>query len=152
MKGMAGTVLCSDKSAFFKRGKISKKDFLETPHIKLSAGFEPSILDIKLKQCGLLPKNLISVPDIGSEIILLRETEYLLIIDRHDAEIIMAGNNFKVLKTDFVLPQLPLYAVWSSRKQSAPALEWLRKYLKEQCHAYKLGKNQITCDSRGGFN
>lgn len=133
-------VLCSDKSAFFKHGKISKKDFIETPHIKLSAGFEPSILDVKLKQCGLLPKNLISVPDIGSEIILLRETDYLLIIDKNDAEIIIAGNNFKILKTDFALPQLPLYAVWPSRKNTAPAHEWFRKYMKEQCQAYKLGK------------
>ena len=99
-------VLCSDKSKFFKKGKVSKQDYINTPHIKLAGGFEPSILDIKLKQNGLLQKELVSVPDIASEIILLRETAFLLIIDKSDIDIMMAGNNFKVLKTDFELPQL----------------------------------------------
>lgn len=132
-------VLCSDKSPFFKRGKINKQEFIDTPHIKLSPGFEPSMIDRKLKQHGLLQKTLLTVPDIGSEIILLGETDYLLIIDRNDAEIIMQGNNFKILKTAFALPQFPLYAVWHRRKKSDPAHKWLRDRLKADCVQYNSG-------------
>lgn len=133
-------VLCSDRCKFFKKGQVSKQDFIKTPHIKLAAGFEPSIIDIKLKQHGLLQNKLITVPDIGSEIILLRETDFLLVIDRNDAEIMMAGNNFKILKTDFDLPQLSLYSVWHTRRKNDPAHKWLRSYLNENCKAYNTGK------------
>lgn len=141
-------VLCSDKSRFFKNGKISRRDFIKTPHIKLSAGFETSILDDKLKKSGLLQEILISVPDIGSEIILLRETAHLLIIDKQDAEIIMQGNKFKILKTDFVLPQLPIYVVWHMSRQTDPAHKWFRDYIREQCHMYNKGK---ATPQRGRF-
>jgi DNA-binding transcriptional LysR family regulator len=133
-------VLCSDKSRLFRRGRVSRKEFTDTPHIRLASGFDPSILDQRLKQQKLLQKKCVTVPDIGSEIILLRETDFLLIIDRQDAEIFMAGNNFKILKTDFALPQLALHVVWHTRRKSDPAHAWFRTYLKEHCQAYSRGK------------
>ncbi len=126
-------VLCSEKSPLFKKGKISKQEFINTPHIKVSPGFEPSVLDAKLNKQGLLQKTLFTVPDIGAQIILLRETGYLLLIDRSDAEMIMSGNTFKVLKTDFDLPQISLHAVWHRRKKNDPAHKWLREHLKASC-------------------
>lgn len=133
-------VLCSSHSKLFKKGRVSKQEFIDTPHVKVAAGFEPSILDVRLRQHGLLQKKLISVPDIGSEIIVLRETAHLLVVDRNDAEIMMAGNNFKILKADFELPQLQLYAVWHSRKKNDPAHKWFRGYLKKHCLDYNKGK------------
>jgi LysR family transcriptional activator of mexEF-oprN operon len=133
-------VLCSDKSKLFKKGRVSKREYLDTPSIKVAAGFEPSILDVKFKQRGLLQRKLVSVPDIGSEIILLRETDFLLVIDRTDAEIIMAGNKFKILTTDFELPQLDFYAVWHTRKKNDAAHRWFREYLKQHCQDFNKDK------------
>lgn len=133
-------VLCSDKSPFYKTGKITRKAFLDTPHIKLAAGFAPSPIDVIFKKHGLLQTKLVTVPDIGSEIIMLRETAHLLIVDRLDAEIFMHGNNFRILKTEFAIPQMPLYAVWHLRKKNHSAHAWLRRYVKEHCDAYNKGK------------
>jgi DNA-binding transcriptional LysR family regulator len=129
-------LICSDKSKFFKIGKVTKQEYVDTPHIKLAGSFEPSIIDIQLKRVGLLQKTLISVPDIASEIALLRETDFLLIIDRDDAHTMMAGQNFRVLETDFRLPQISLHAVWHARRKNDPAHKWLREYLFAHCRAY----------------
>ncbi|MDI1226411.1 MAG: LysR family transcriptional regulator [bacterium] len=133
-------VLCSEKSPLYKKGKITKRDFVDTPHIKLAPSFEPSMLDMKLKKQGLLQKTLLSVPDIGSELILLQEGAYMLMIDKQDAGVFMPGNTFKIMQTDFKLPQLPLYAVWHRRKKADSAHSWLREYLKKDCKAYNDGR------------
>ena len=122
-------VLCSDRSPQFKKGRITKSEYLETPHIKATATFAPSILDVKFRQAGLLQKTLVSVPDIWAEIALLRETDYLLVIDRSDVDFVTAGNNFKILKTDFDFPQFDFYAVWHARKNNDPAHKWYRDYI-----------------------
>jgi DNA-binding transcriptional LysR family regulator len=122
-------VLCSDRSPFFKKARITKAEYLETPHIKATATFAPSILDVKFRQAGLLQKTLVSVPDIWAEIALLRETDYLLVIDRSDVDFVTAGNNFKVLKTDFDFPQFDFHAVWHARKNNDPAHKWYRDYI-----------------------
>lgn len=130
-------VLCSEKSLHFKKGRIGKSEYLDTPHIKAAASFQPSILDTQFKRLGLLQKILVSVPDIAAEVALLRETDFLLVIDRSDAELIMNGNNFKILKTDFDLPQFDFYAVWHARKNDDPAQKWYRDYIMTVCNKYR---------------
>lgn len=130
-------VLCSDKNPHFKKGRIGKLEYLDTPHIKATASFQPSILDAKFKRLGLLQKTLVSVPDIAAEVVMLRETGFLLVIDRSDAELIIGGNNFKILKTDFDLPQFDFYAVWHARKDDAPPQKWYRDYIKTVCREHQ---------------
>lgn len=126
-------VICSDWSPFFKKARITKAEYLETPHIKATASFDPSILDAKFKQMGMLQKTLVSVPDVWAEIALLRETDYLLVMDRSDVGFITEGNNFKILKTDFDIPQFDFYAVWHARKNKDPAHKWYRDYVFDAC-------------------
>lgn len=129
-------VLCSEKSPHFKKGRIGKLEYLDTPHIKATSSFQPSMLDAKYKRLGLLQKTLVSVPDIAAEVVMLRETDFLLVIDRSDAELIMGGNNFKILKTDFDLPQFDFYAVWHARKNDSPPHKWYRDYMFKRCSEY----------------
>jgi DNA-binding transcriptional LysR family regulator len=126
-------VICSDRSPFFKKAHIGKADYLDTPHIKATASFEPSILDAKFRQMGMLQKTLVSVPDVWAEIALLRETDYLLVMDRSDVGFVTEGNNFKILKTDFAIPQFDFYAVWHARKNANPAHTWYRDYIFSAC-------------------
>ena len=128
-------VLCSDKSPLFKKARISKAEYLETPHIKATASFDPSILDAKFRQMGMLQKTLVSVPDIWAEIALLRETDYLLVMDRSDVGFVTEGNHFKILKTDFDIPQFDFYAVWHARKNNDAAHKWYRDYIFALCRA-----------------
>lgn len=122
-------VICSDRSLFFKKTRITKAEYLETPHIKATASFDASIMDAKFKQMGMLQKTLVSVPDIWAEVALLRETNYLLVMDRSDVGFVTEGNNFKILKTDFDIPQFDFYAVWHARKNNDPAHKWYRDYI-----------------------
>lgn len=129
-------LICSDKSKFFKKGKVTRQEYVETPHIKMAGGFEPTTIDNKLKKIGLLQKTLVSVPDVASEIALLRETDFLLIIDKDDIQTMMADEKFRVLETDFKLPQVALYAAWHARRKNDPAHKWLREYLFAYCRSY----------------
>ncbi|MBI1214699.1 MAG: LysR family transcriptional regulator [Alphaproteobacteria bacterium] len=134
-------LLCSEKSRFFESGRIRRDEFLAASHIKVAAGFHPSTADTLLKKHGLAQENQLMVPDIGSEIILLREMDVLAMVDRQDAGIIMEGSNFKTLETtDFDLPQLDLYAVWHARKRGAQDHVWFREYLKKRCREYADGR------------
>lgn len=126
-------VLCSSHSPFYKKGRISKAEYLRTPHIKAASSFAPSILDAKFRQARLLQETLVSVPDIWGESVMLRETDCLLVIDRSDAGYVMQGNDFKILKTDFAFPQFDFYAVWHARKNNDPAHKWYRDYIFARC-------------------
>ncbi len=130
-------VLCSDKSPHFIKGRIGKSAYLNTPHIKATSSLQPSVLDTKFKRLGLLQKTMVLVPNIAAEIALLRETDFLLVIDRSDAELIMGGNRFKILKTDFDLPQFDFCAVWHARKNDVPAQKWYRDYILTVCNKYQ---------------
>ncbi|MEZ0262540.1 MAG: LysR family transcriptional regulator [Alphaproteobacteria bacterium] len=124
-------VVCSDKSPYFKKGRIGKKEYLETPHIKASASFDASALDVEFRRKGLLQERLVSVPDVWAEIVMLQETDYLLVMDSSDVGFVKQGHNFKILKTDFDLPQFDLYAVWHARKTDDPAHKWYRARIAE---------------------
>jgi DNA-binding transcriptional LysR family regulator len=124
-------VLCSDKSPFFRKGRIGRKEYLETPHIKASASFDPSVLDMEFRRKGLLQDRLVSVPDVWAETVMLQETDYLLVMDSSDVGFIRQSHNFKVLKTDFDLPQFDLYAVWHARRSDDPAHKWYRARIAE---------------------
>ncbi|MBI1215495.1 MAG: LysR family transcriptional regulator [Alphaproteobacteria bacterium] len=126
-------VMCSNKSRYFKKGRISKAEYLGTPHIKSTESFEPSALDVNFKRHGLLQKKMISVPDIWSEMELLRESDFLLVIDRSDAQFVNEKKRFKILKTDFSLPQFDFHMVWHSRKNSDAAHKWYREYIMRFC-------------------
>ena len=130
-------VLCSDKSPHFKKGRISRESYLETPHIKATASFAPSLLDAKFRREGLLQKTLVSVPDIWAEIELLLATDYLLLMDRADVRFLNQNANVKVLRTDFDLPQFDLHAVWHARNNEAPSHQWFRKYILDACQKYQ---------------
>jgi DNA-binding transcriptional LysR family regulator len=144
-------VICSDKSPLFKKTRITKAEYLETPHIKATASFEPSMLDAKFRQMGMLQKTLVCVPNIGAEIALLRETDYLLIMDRSDVEFIREGNNIKILKTDFDIPQFDFYAVWHARKNNDPAHKWYRDYVFDICRGpEKRGRSDIAIKPKTG--
>jgi DNA-binding transcriptional LysR family regulator len=124
-------VLCSDKSPYFKKGRIAREQYLEIPHIKATASFDASVLDVEFERAGLLQKTLVSVPDIWGELALLRETDFLLVIDRSDLGFVTEGNNFKVLKTDFEFPVFNMHAVWHARKTDDPAHKWYRGRIAE---------------------
>lgn len=129
-------VLCSDKNPHFKKGGIGKAAYLETPHIKATASFAPSLLDAKFRRAGLLQKTLVSVPDIWAEIELLRQTDYLLLIDRNDVGFLGDKAGFRVLETDFDIPQFDLHAVWHARRDGDPAHKWYRGYIGDVCRRY----------------
>jgi len=48
----------------------------------------------------------------------------------------MAEEKFRVLETDFKLPQVALYAAWHARRKNDPAHKWLREYLFAYCRSY----------------
>jgi DNA-binding transcriptional LysR family regulator len=124
--------ICSTHSPFYKSGRISKAEYLETPHIKASSSFEPSLLDAKFRKAGMLQKTLVSVPDVAAEVALLRETHFLAVVDRSDVELIGEGQ-FKVLKTDFSIPQFDIFCVWHSRKTADAAHKWYREHIATTC-------------------
>lgn len=129
-------VLCSDKNPHFKKGSIGRAEYLETPHIKATASFAPSLLDAKFRREGILQKTLVSVPDIWAEIELLHETDYLLLIDRNDVGFLKDNGRFRVLKTDFNIPQFDLHMVWHARRDADTAHQWYRGYISDVCHSY----------------
>ena len=129
-------VLCSRKNPHFKSGRIGKDAYLATPHIKATASFAPSLLDAKFRRAGLLQKTLVSVPDIWAEIELLRETDYLLLIDRNDVGFLNDNASFRVLETDFKIPQFDLYGVWHARRDADPSHQWYRGYIADTCRKY----------------
>lgn len=129
-------VLCSDKNPHFKQGRIGKAEYLDTPHIKATASFAPSLLDAKFRREGILQKTLVSVPDIWAEIELLAETDYLLLIDRNDVGFLKDNARFRVLETDFAIPQFDLHMAWHARRDADAAHQWYRGYISDMCRKY----------------
>lgn len=126
-------VLCSNKSAYYKKGRITRAEYIDTPHIKASASFEPSFLDAKFMQQGLLQKKLVTVPDVRAELVMLEKTDFLLVMDRKDAEGVIKNSRLKILETDFDLPQFDFYMVWHARRKNDPPHKWYRNYIRYYC-------------------
>lgn len=124
-------VVCSNKSEFYKSRKITKAQFLKTPHIKLDMGKNESAIDRELKKLGLLQEKLISVPDQDSAKRLLKDSDYLNIVDRNAAKVICSEHKeLKVLATNFALPKIKLYQIWDRKHDSNIAHSWLRNYIR----------------------
>ncbi|HYD17550.1 MAG TPA: LysR family transcriptional regulator [Patescibacteria group bacterium] len=126
-------VLCSRHSRFFKAGRITRRDYLATPHIKAATSFAPSHLDARFRRLGMLQEKLAIVPDEAAEIALLRATDYLLVIDRRDAALADAAKEFRALETDFTMPQFDMFCVWHARKNADARHRWFREYAVAAC-------------------
>jgi hypothetical protein len=64
---------------------------------------------------------------------MLRDTDYLMVIDQNDFNLVDDRKSFKVLKTQFQLPQFDLHCVWHARKTDNPAHRWYRDYIIDLC-------------------
>lgn len=123
-------VMCSDQSPFFKKKKITKDEFVKTPHIKIDVGVYNSAIDRELRKLDLYQETLISVPDQESARNLILNSEYLNITEINVAKVRCKENKrFTILKTDFDLPSIDLTQFWDRRNDTDPAHIWLRNYI-----------------------
>lgn len=123
-------VMCSKKSSFYKVGKITKQQFVSSPHIKISNSLGETVLDKKLQDMGLYQEKLISVPDESAAAKILEATDYLFLLDQRDtARMCERSDAIKVLDADFDLPKTQIHIIWNRRMTSDPAHKWLRSFV-----------------------
>ncbi len=122
-------VICSNKSPLFNSGKITKREFVNTPHVTARAEL---VLEGKLKKLGILQNKLVYVPDKETAKRMLLETDYLFIADQQDASYFCQGSkDLKLLVANFELPAANIYQIWDRRNNTDPAHIWLRKYIEK---------------------
>lgn len=123
-------VMCSKKNSLYKEGKITREQFVKSPHIKISNSLGETALDKKLRDMGLFQEKLISVPDTRSAAKLLEATDYLFLLDQRDtARMCERSDSIKVLEADFKLPKTKIHIIWNRRMTSDPAHKWLRSFV-----------------------
>lgn len=127
------TVICSDKCSLYNKDSISKQDFIETPNIKVFTKFHDPVFDEVLAEKGLMQQKFIDVPDLEAVPHILKHTDSIFLATQMSADHFTSNYpHLKELKTDFKLPDMELYTVWSRvRSNSSPNI-WLRNFVERQ--------------------
>lgn len=127
------TILCSPHSPLYKKGTITRDEFVNTRNINIYKQFHELVLDEELKRLNLLQKDFKYVPNQAAVYKLLLKTDFILLETKRKAKrIIQEHSDLKILEPEFDLPAIPLYLMWHRTNSTSAPHSWLRSYIKEQ--------------------
>ena len=130
--GSLNSVCLADKNhPILKNSKLTKKMFLNSPHILAASGKE---IDFEMNLENFYKDNKImyfKVPYLLAALSMLRDTDLLCIV--HDAINLDFQKNFDIIvkKLPIELPEIDYRLIWSPDKQNDSANIWLRKTVKK---------------------
>ncbi|MAH04548.1 MAG: hypothetical protein CL561_03210 [Alphaproteobacteria bacterium] len=125
--------VCSVRSPFAKKRKITIDEFVKTPHLKVYTGSSPSVFDKVLEDLGLFQDTLIEVPDLASVLVMLKQTDMLFFALKDHAEAFCAQDPDLVMldSVDFSLPSMQLNLYWNKTNDAYKPNMWLRSFIKQ---------------------
>ncbi len=129
--------VCSVRSPFAKKRKITIDEFVKTPHLKVYTGSSPSVFDKVLEDLGLFQDRLIEVPDLASVLVMLKQTDMLFFALKDHAEAFCAQDPDLIMldSVDFSLPPMQLNLYWNKTNDAYTPHMWLRSFIKEKLGA-----------------